>query len=217
MLSKCCFCVDLRTATLLLAVLGAMSHLWSAFAMTGMVDSLENDEFSSMYTGLTLYSYATGLLCLVGAVGVAKNNIKKVRVFSIYYWVELVLNFILSTSFAFVAFSISQDVCDEVAHTDLGNGENMDMDECLNVYLDTASIATVALALNLLLKLHYALAIHSYYNKLKYELAHPELALSDVDVVSCPYTPVATMEKDANAVAPPAYVAGQKFVMDEKN
>lgn len=61
-----------RTATLLLAVLGAMSHLWSAFAMTGMVDSLENDEFSSIYTGLTIYSYATGFLCLAGAIGVAK-------------------------------------------------------------------------------------------------------------------------------------------------
>jgi hypothetical protein len=58
----------------------------------------------------------------------------------------------LSTSFAYVAFSISQDVCDQVSHTDLGNGETMDMDECLDVYLDTASIATIALALNLLLK-----------------------------------------------------------------
>ncbi|GAB5593530.1 hypothetical protein Unana1_08430 [Umbelopsis nana] len=185
--------------------------------MTGMVESLENDEFSSIYTGLTLYSYGTGFLCLAGAIGVARNNLKKVRLFSIYYWVELVLNFILSTSFAYVAFSISQDVCDQVSHTDLGNGETIDMDECLDVYLDTASIATVALALNLLLKLHYALAIHSYYIKLKYQLDHPELSAIDAEVVPCPYpgyTPVAIMEKDATA--PPAYVAGQKFVMDEK-
>lgn len=63
-----------RTATLVLAVLGAMSHLWSAFAMTGMLDSLENDTdgLASIYTGLTLYSYGTGILCLAGAVGVAK-------------------------------------------------------------------------------------------------------------------------------------------------
>ncbi|KAG2183635.1 hypothetical protein INT43_006643, partial [Umbelopsis isabellina] len=214
--------VIFRTATLVLAVLGAMSHLWSAFAMTGMLDSLENDTdgLASIYTGLTLYSYGTGFLCLAGAIGVAKNNLRKVRLFAIYYWVELVLNFMLSTSFAYAAFSISQDVCDQVSHTDFGNGETLDMEECLDVYLDTAAIATVALALNLLLKLHYALAVHSYYIKLKYQLDHPELTATDADVVPCPYpgyTPVNTMEKDVNAVAPPAYVAGQKFVADEKN
>jgi hypothetical protein len=65
-----------RTATLLLAVLGALSHFWSAFAMTGMMDSFENDEFASIYTGLTLYSYGTGILCLAGAIGVAKVSIE---------------------------------------------------------------------------------------------------------------------------------------------
>lgn len=43
--------------------------------MTGMMESLENDEFSSIYTGLTLYSYGTGFLCLAGAIGVARVRI----------------------------------------------------------------------------------------------------------------------------------------------
>jgi hypothetical protein len=77
----------------------------------------------------------------------------------------LVLNFILSTSFAYAAFSISRDVCDQVSHTDFGNGETLDMDECLDVYLDTAAIATVALALNLLLKVYINLSF-SIFNTL---------------------------------------------------
>jgi hypothetical protein len=55
-----------------LAVLGALSHLLSAFAMTGMVEQLENEEVARIYTGLALYSYGTGFLCLAGAVGVAR-------------------------------------------------------------------------------------------------------------------------------------------------
>jgi hypothetical protein len=60
---------DYRTATLILALLGTVSHFYSGLTLSTM--SFEEFDSGTVF-GLTLYSYLSGWACLAGAVGVLK-------------------------------------------------------------------------------------------------------------------------------------------------
>lgn len=62
-----------RTATLLLAVLGTISHLYGALTLTALSDEFEDADMGAVF-GLTAYSYLSGFACLAGAIGVIKVN-----------------------------------------------------------------------------------------------------------------------------------------------
>lgn len=62
-----------RTATLVLAVLGAVTHLYGAMTLTALSDEFDDADTGAVL-GLTAYSYLSGFACLAGAVGVLKVN-----------------------------------------------------------------------------------------------------------------------------------------------
>jgi hypothetical protein len=72
-----------RTATLLLAVLGAFSHLYGAMTLTALSDEFDEADSGAVF-GLTAYSYLSGFACLAGAFGVIK--VKKRNPFYYHFY-----------------------------------------------------------------------------------------------------------------------------------
>jgi len=164
MLQNCCFCIDLRTATLILAICGTLSHFYSAIRLID-IPNVENDWVMS---AISIYLWVAGFACLAGFVGVLRSNVAHLRIFMIYYWVDLALNFFSSVVFAVVAFSISKDVCSEVVNAP--EQQDLDMQSCLDIYIATCSGVVIGMGFSLLLKLHYSLAIHAYYLTVKHQM-----------------------------------------------
>ncbi|KAG2208489.1 hypothetical protein INT47_010185 [Mucor saturninus] len=209
MLNNCCFCINLRTATLVLAVLGAVTHLYGAMTLTALSDEFDEADTSAMF-GLTAYSYLSGFACLAGAIGVLKNNVKHLRFFSTFYWADLGLHTMFSIASAFMLFSLHTDICNEIVSE--AKDEEFDMSTCESVYISSAWIVTLAMAINMLLKLHFAFAIHSYTKAVQQKSQDEEFTGA---VVVAPY-PVATPPVAKDVKDQPIYVAGQEYVSDEK-
>jgi len=209
MLSNCCFCIDLRTATLILAVCGTISHFYSAFALND-VPTIDNDL---VVFAISTYSWIAGFACLAGFVGVLRNNLTYLRIFSLYYWADLAIHFFFSVVFAVVAFSVGKDVCSEVVDSP---EDPVDIDTCLGIYLATSTAVVIAMGFSLFLKLHYSLAIHAYYLTLKHHtqklMASPENTLIPVFSYPTAYASVPQSEQAADSddeeegrSLPPAY------------
>ncbi|KAF1804457.1 hypothetical protein V8B55DRAFT_1500129 [Mucor lusitanicus] len=210
MLNNCCFCINLRTATLVLAVLGAVTHLYGAMTLTALSDEFDDADTGAVL-GLTAYSYLSGFACLAGAVGVLKNNVKHLRFFNAYYWADLGLHTMFSVASALMLFSLHTDVCKEIVSE--AKDDEFDMNTCESVYIQGAWVVTIAMAINMLLKLHFAFAIHSYTKQVKQNKDDEELMDS---VISTPYPTayISTTPKDNKEQ--PIYVAGQEYIPDEK-
>ncbi|KAI8879876.1 hypothetical protein K501DRAFT_255989 [Backusella circina FSU 941] len=207
MLKNCCFCISLRTATLLLAVLGAFSHLYGAMTLTALSGEFDEADSGAVF-GLTAYSYLSGFACLAGAVGVIKNNAKQLNFFSAYYWADLALHTMFSIASAVMFFSLHTEICKEIVSE--VQDDEFDMKTCEVFYIRSAWIITLAMAINMLLKLHFAFAIHAYSNVVKKANDEEEASANHI-VIAAPY-PAAHITKEV----PPIYVAGQEFVPDEK-
>ncbi|KAI8147873.1 hypothetical protein BJV82DRAFT_593719 [Fennellomyces sp. T-0311] len=206
---KCCFCINLRTATLFLAVLGTITHLYGAFALTAVSDEFEERDSGAIF-GLTMYSYLSGFACLAGAVGVIKHNAKQLRLFAAYYWVDLALHMLFSVASAFIIFSLDAEVCQQIVQ-EAPKDEPIDMETCESLYISSGWVMVIAMALNLLLKLHFAFAIQAYKRQVQQEEQAERMLEESAVVVGYP------------VVAPPVYdvketifVAGQEFVPNEK-
>ncbi|KAI9478507.1 MAG: hypothetical protein EXX96DRAFT_571179 [Benjaminiella poitrasii] len=204
MLKNCCFCINLRTATLVLALMGTMTHLYGAMTLTALSDEFEEADTSTLL-GLTVYSYLSGFACLAGAIGVLKKNLKHLCLFNTYYWVDLALHTIFSIASAYLLFSLHTDLCKEIVSE--AQDDEFDLATCEYVYIRGAWLVTIAMAINMLLKLHFAFAIHSYMKQVKKETEEDEEATRVVVVDK----PVIVYEKQ-----PVMYVAGQEYVPDEK-
>ncbi|CEG65705.1 hypothetical protein RMATCC62417_02433 [Rhizopus microsporus] len=204
MLSHCCFCINLKTATLLLAVLGTISHLYGALTLTALSDEFEDADMGAVF-GLTAYSYLSGFACLAGAIGVIKNNVKHLKFFSIYYWADLVLHTFFSVASAVLLFSLDREICKEIVSE--VKDDELDMNTCESIYISSAWIVTLAMAINMLLKLHFAFAIHSYTHRVQQETSMDTI---EERVIVAPY-PAAQISKEQ-----PIFVAGQEFIPDEK-
>ncbi|KAI8391386.1 uncharacterized protein BYT42DRAFT_556703 [Radiomyces spectabilis] len=206
MLNKCCLCIDLRTATLLLAILGAFTHLYGGLMLTAISDEFDSEDFGAVFS-LTVYSFLSGIACIVGAVGVFKNDVKRLRIFSAYYWADLVLHTVFAVASAVLLFSLDSEVCSELASE---AEEPFDMELCESVYVKSAWVVVLTMAINMLLKLHYAFAIRAYTVRVQQQ---DQSDVAVVGIVAAPpaYTPVPAMEKDQ-----PIYVAGQEYIPDEK-
>ncbi|GAA5798905.1 hypothetical protein HPULCUR_004312 [Helicostylum pulchrum] len=209
MLKNCCFCINLRTATLVLAALGAVTNLYSAMTLTVLFDEIDEAATTAML-GITAYSYLSGFACLAGIFGVLKNNVKQLSLFSRFYWVDLGLHTMFSIASAVMLFSLRTEVCNQVVSE--AKDEEFDMDLCESVYIASAWFVTLAMAINMLLKLHFAFAIHAYTNSAKQ--AEQEEESMDQVLVVAPYPIAHISTKDVKDQ--PIYVAGQEFVPDEK-
>ncbi|KAI7903016.1 uncharacterized protein BX663DRAFT_509246 [Cokeromyces recurvatus] len=201
MLKNCCFCINLRTATLVLAVLGAITHLYGAMTLTALSDEFEEADTGALF-GLTAYSYFSGFACLAGAIGVLKKNIKHLCLFNTYYWADLALHTIFSIASAYLLFSLHSELCKELVSE--AQDVEFDMSTCEYVYIRGAWFVTIAMAVNMLLKLHFAFAIHSYMKQVKKEIEEEQT------------TEVIVINKPVYDKQPVMYVAGQEYVPNEK-
>ncbi|CAO3658188.1 unnamed protein product [Rhizopus stolonifer] len=204
MLNNCCFCINLKTATLFLAVLGTISHFYGALTLTALSDEFEEADVGAIF-GLTAYSYLSGFACLAGAIGVLKNNIKHLKFFSVYYWADLGLHTFFSVASAVLLFSLDTEICKEIVSE--VKDDELDMNTCESIYIQSSWIVTLAMAINMLLKLHFAFAIHSYTQRVKQET---EMNHVEEQVIVAPY-PSAYISKEQSV-----FVAGQEYVPDEK-
>jgi len=160
MLTKCCICIDLRTATLILALFGTVTHLWNAFVMSAMDPNAMYHR--NILPFVSFYSRVAGIACLAGFVGVLKNKVNFIRFFAIYCWFDLIVTVLFSIIFSVVAFSLRGPICDEIVKQPQEGAEPIDMDTCMDVYLKAAIGVVVVVCLGLLVNLHFCLAIHSY-------------------------------------------------------
>lgn len=106
-------------------------------------------------------------------------------------------------------FSLHTEICKEIVSE--AQDEEFDMNTCESVYLQSSWIVTLAMAFNMLLKLHFAFAIHSYTKTVKHEQEEEELMNS---VIVTPYPVAAQISTETKEQ--PLYVAGQEFIPDEK-
>jgi len=160
MLTKCCICIDLRTATLILALFGTVTHLWNAFVLSA-VDPRAM-YYRDVLPFVSFYSWVTGIVCLAGFVGVLKNKVTFIRYFAIYCWFDLIVSVLFSIIFSVVAFSVRGPVCELIVKQPLEGAEPIDMSTCMDLYLTAAIGVVVVMCLSLLVNLHFCLAIHSY-------------------------------------------------------
>ncbi|ORY93757.1 hypothetical protein BCR43DRAFT_477134 [Syncephalastrum racemosum] len=206
MTKNCCFCINLRTATLFLAVLGTVTHLYSAVVLTALADEFEDADFGTVF-GLTMYSYSSGFICLAGAMGVIKHNAKYLSYFSAFYWADLALHTVFSVASTFLLFSMHTGVCKEIIRQ---AEEDLDLETCEAAYIGSAWVVTAAMAINMLLKLHFAFAIRAYMLQVRREEEQEPDTL--VVPVYEAQQPPAYEDKKQDVV----YVAGREFVPDEK-
>ncbi|KAI8047080.1 uncharacterized protein B0P05DRAFT_566958 [Gilbertella persicaria] len=207
MLNKCCFCINLRTATLALAILGTLTHLYGAMTLTALSDEFDDADTGAVL-GLTAYSYLSGFACLAGAIGVLKNNLKQLRFFTAYYWADLGLHTIFSVASAVLLFSLHTEICQEIVSE--AKDDELDMNTCEMLYIRSSWFVTIAMAINMLMKLHFAFAVHSYTKQVKQQ--QQQFEDDEATVVVPPYPAAEAMDIKKEAI----YVAGQEFIPDEK-
>lgn len=117
-----------------------------------------------------------------------------------------------SVASAYMLFSLHTEICKEIVSE--AEDEEFDMSTCESVYIQSSWIVTLAMAFNMLLKLHFAFAIHSYTKLVKQEQEDEEL-MNNVVIVA-PYPTAHSMSVEDTKEQPPLYVAGKEFIPDEK-
>lgn len=172
LINKCCLCIDLKVASLILASLGAFSHLYNMALLMDMPTAhhgamrdrdLAVNEVA--YNLMALYSFVAGIFCLVAIRGVLKSEPKQLRYFALINWFELGCSFAMTIIFSLMAFSLDvDDTCERII--DQRPDVDMDMKQCKQVYASLATWVTFVIAASLLLKLHFCLAVQSYYVRL---------------------------------------------------
>jgi len=195
---KCCFCISLRAATLILATLGALANFVNAYHF-----SIFEGNYGFLYSALSTYYVGAALACLCGFTGVLKNKVNYVKIFAIYYWWQLLVAFTMSIMISVLVFYFEYDVCEKlIEQPDI----DMTLEECLDYYYKSAAFLVASLAVGCLVELHFCMAVWAYYKRLSVEQQYREIP--DV-VYHVQYTPVVNA-----SVLPPAYesVSGsQKF------
>jgi len=192
MLTKCCLCVSLRPATLILAALGTLWYLSNAYRL-----SVLPGNFGFAYSIMSAYYLGASFACFAGFLGVLKHKIKFVKVFAIFYWWQLVMSFSMSIVFSIVAFHFDKDICEQLIESpDI----DMDMEECMEWYIKTASMMVVYLGISCIIDLHFCLAVWAYYKRLNVEQQYSELPDGESGYTVY-YTPVPAY----TVVSPPAY------------
>ncbi|KAK9722510.1 hypothetical protein K7432_002614 [Basidiobolus ranarum] len=155
-IGTCCFCISVRTATLILATLGALGNL-----LTILTYGLQ-PVYSFGYTQ-NVISYLFFLICCAGVYGVWKENIRMIRTFVVYYWMTFTISMISVVMFSLTVFQREDSVCEEVS----SNPEfEMDMDTCYQYYFKIALGTVIASCISLVFNLYCGIAVWSYYRQI---------------------------------------------------
>lgn len=118
---------------------------------------------------LSSYSKSTHLTSINIITLFLQNNVSHLRIFVIYYWIDLAFNFFFSVVFAVVAFSVGKSVCDEIVNDESADTlEKIDMQSCLSIYLATCTGVVLAMGFSLLLKVPFSFPspFHCTFGKL---------------------------------------------------
>jgi hypothetical protein len=201
MLSKCCFCIGLRSGTLVLASLGALAYLSNAYHF-----SVLSGQLGLFYSALSTYYLGALLVCIAGIIGVIKNKVNYVRVYAYFYCWQLFLGFSLSTLFSVVAFYYDKDICGKLIEQP---EVDMDMDTCMDWYIRSSVSMVICLGISCLIDLHFCMAVWAYYQKLKMDKNNSEVPNPDYVIY---YTPVPAY----TVSPPPAYDSVSQFQIDRK-
>jgi hypothetical protein len=206
MLTKCCFCVNLRVATLILAILGTTSHLYNA-VISVTIPTVTPDADTIM-TFFSTFSYIGAFASMAGFLGVLQRNPRLVKIFSAYAFAELALSFFFAILLSFVAFMVRRDVCSEIlTMPDLEL--DLDMSSCLESYDIVVAATIVAIGIGLFVRLHFAMAIRAYYVTLRD--SHAQYFPFSYPVVYA-VVPGAIVDEDLEEAleVPPAYEEASK-------
>lgn len=83
-----------------------------------------------------------------------QHNAKHLRLFSSFYWIDLALHMLFSVASAYLLFSMHTEICEQVVR-EAPNDEPMDMESCESVYSASAWLVTLAMAINMLIKVFH--------------------------------------------------------------
>ncbi|KAI9299865.1 hypothetical protein BJ944DRAFT_244755, partial [Cunninghamella echinulata] len=138
------------------------------------------------------------------------NNVKKLRLFNVYYWTDFGLHTVFAIGSAVMLFTLHTDICKEIIQEE---SVELDMETCEQVYIQSAWIIVFAMAVNMLLKLHFAFAIHSYAKQQQKEQEQEEYQQQEIVIQ---YSPMPMMKNDTIDEKQVIYVAGKEFIPDDK-
>ncbi|KAG0182238.1 hypothetical protein DFQ29_005121 [Apophysomyces sp. BC1021] len=168
-------------------------------------------DYGLLY-GNVLYSFLSVFACMAGGVGVFKNDVKKLQLFSFFYWVDLVFHVFLSVSTVFTLAHGRREMCQEILMNNPNT--NLDMETCEIVLTNSLWVTTFVLMLALLLKLHFAFAIRAYAVSVKEQQDTENNGLKQIYAVPYPPSYASTLNPDSEDQV--LYVAGQEFIPDNK-
>lgn len=81
----------------------------------------------------------------------SQHNAKHLRLFSSFYWIDLALHMLFSVASAYLLFSMHTEICEQVVR-EAPNDDPIDMESCESVYSASAWLVTLAMAINMLIK-----------------------------------------------------------------
>ncbi|KAF0552130.1 wd40 repeat-like protein [Gigaspora margarita] len=156
MLKNCCFCIDLKSGTSIIAVLCIVAYLLLSFSSFGV-------EPVSAFIYLCKVA-----ICVIGFIGVFKDNVVFVSIFSYYYWAKVVLEFFSSIVFSFSLFIVdAKSICRDMID---GHETDMDLETCISMITKGRIFLMIFVAVICFIELHFAFVVWAYYKKLRAEI-----------------------------------------------
>ncbi|KAI9225968.1 MAG: hypothetical protein DHS80DRAFT_33183 [Piptocephalis tieghemiana] len=162
-LETCCFCIDIRQGTLILAGIGVVSHLYNAVALLS-TPSGEGKGPLVLFILLGLYSLVAGLASLGGVVGLLKRDFRLLRFFAYYYAVDVLVGFLALGGFLLYSLLSPEYVCREVSKSP---ESKVAFETCMRVYSSAMWSLFLSLLVASAVKVHYCLVIWTHYTTLR--------------------------------------------------
>ncbi|KAK9722511.1 hypothetical protein K7432_002615 [Basidiobolus ranarum] len=171
MINTCCFCIRLRTAALLLATLGALGNL-----LATLIYGLQpGNSVKYIQSGISFLCF---LACCAGIYGIRKENIRMIKMFAVYYWINFALSIIFVVIFSLTVFQLEDFVCQELS----SNPElEMDMDTCYQYYFKIALGTVIATCISLVFNLYCSIAVWSYYRQISPPSGYTSVSQEELD------------------------------------
>ncbi|KAF0552131.1 wd40 repeat-like protein [Gigaspora margarita] len=156
MLKNCCFCIDLKSGTYIIAVLCIVAYLSLSFSSFGVEP-------------VTGFMYLCQVpICVIGFIGVFKDNVVFVSKFSYYYWAKVVLEFFSSIVFFYSLFIVdAKHICRDMIDR---HETDMDLETCISIITKGRILLVKFVAVICFIELYFAFVVWAYYKKLRAEI-----------------------------------------------
>ncbi|KAG9000642.1 hypothetical protein FRB94_009599 [Tulasnella sp. JGI-2019a] len=188
---------SLRTATLILAFLGAVINFLIATQLLGLWFSFRLSwESESEWEGLSwrvdgaralgvvvcAYFYVGGLASIIGVVGVIKQRQSNVRLFRDYSIADLAFAFTATTLFAFASTQsvIRASLCEELSRQpdvlrNLSDHAGLNVENCEGFLAKGTVGVVMVMFVVLFLRLQFTLTVLNYYAHLRGSQSQPTI------------------------------------------